>query len=232
MNIQAIRQYDLVKSLKNNDTKNQPVVDVATKPVESDSVSFKGGKEADWISKFFGKNYAFKLANKDWVHNLSKRLAKVPGSVTEHMATLGSFITSSVYMSRTLSNKNLDSDKKRTLSINQFLCFIIPTICAYFVNYKIAGKTKQLERRYAGLMKQEMALGNITGGKLKNLESNFGNKLKGFKTLTSLATFTLIYRYITPVAITPAANSIGELVNKKHKEKVAEKSCDAQLVKA
>ena len=38
--------------------------------------------------------------------------------------------------------------------------------------------------------------------------------------------------YITPVAITPAANSIGELVNKKHKEKMAEKSSNSQLAKA
>lgn len=229
MKLQAIKQYDLnnqYKSLRNSD--QQPIESLTSgKDSQGDTVSFKGGPEADWISKFFGKNYAFKLANKDWVHNLSKKLAKVPGSVTEHMATLGSFITSSVYMTRTLSNKDLDNDKKRTLSINQLLCFIIPTICAYFVNYKIAGKTKQLERRYAGLMKQEMALGNITGDKLKDLQTNFGNKMKGFKTLTSLATFTLIYRYITPVAITPVANSIGEKVNNRNKAKNVEKACKA-----
>ena len=217
MNIQAIKQYNLEKqNLVKYNVQNAKVANIPAE--ENDTLSFKGvNPSGDWVSRFFGEHYAKPLYDNKKIHNLSKRLANMSGSMTEHMATLGSLITSSVYMTRTLKNKDLDPEKRRTLSINQLLCFIIPTVCAYFVNYKIAGKTKALERRYAGLINQKKALGEIPADKIADLEKNFGNKMKGFKTLASLSTFTLIYRYITPVAITPGANWIGDKVNSSKK---------------
>jgi len=49
------------------------------------------------------------------------------------------------------------------------------------------------------------------------LKKDLGQKLKGVRTLISLAIFAMIYRYIAPVLITPFANKIGEHMNDKRK---------------
>ncbi len=193
---------------------------IADEPKED--LTFKG-KEGDFIGRFFGKHYAKPMMEKEWTRNLSERLSKLPGNMTEHMATLGSLITSSVYMGRTLTNKELDPQKRRTLSINQCLCFIIPTICAYTVNSMLAGFNKKLEYRYAGRQEMKKALGLVSGDKIVEMQKKLGDRLKGFKTLSSLLTFTLIYRYVTPVIITPVANYIGDKVNKRSDRKRAER---------
>jgi len=194
------------------------------------NVNFKGAKPnkswftkmsdklSDMLGKFFSDNYAEPMMNKKWMQTMSEKLAKVPGQMTEHMATLGSFITSGVYVAKTLGNKDLDDDKKRTLSINQVLCFIVPTICAYTVNKSMGGLVKKLGYRFSGLYEHQKATGKISKELVDKIEPNMGKLLKSVGALGSLATFTLIYRYITPVAITPAANKIGERINKKKAE--------------
>ena len=218
------------------ETKTEEIKVTETKETDKQTAkqpSFKGGagsgkgifdKIGEAISKFFSKHYAEPMNNKMWLQKLSGKMAKAPGSMTEHMATLGSLITSSVYVTRTLKNKDLDSDKRRTLAINQTLCFIVPTICAYTVNNWIGGLVKKLEYRYSGLKEQEKALGKITAEKAKEMSEKLGSRLKGVKALGTLFTFTLIYRYVTPVVITPIANRIGEKINAKRKENEAQKA--------
>ena len=46
--------------------------------------------------------------------------------------------------------------------------------------------------------------------------------MNGVRILAGLATFTLIYRYVAPVLITPAANWLGDRANAKKKERTAE----------
>ena len=46
---------------------------------------------------------------------------------------------------------------------------------------------------------------------------NLGNKLKGISVLASLSVFTLIYRFATPVLITPVANWISNKINENKK---------------
>ena len=46
--------------------------------------------------------------------------------------------------------------------------------------------------------------------------------MKGVRALAALAVFTLIYRYATPVLITPIANKIGDKLNERSKAKEAE----------
>ena len=177
-------------------------------------VAFKGSF-GDFIGKMFGEKYALKLMQSDGLRKVAEKLSNVPGSMTEHMATLGSLVTSSVYMGRTLQNKDLEADKRKTLAINQLLCFIVPTICAYTVNSMLANFNKGLERTYSALQSKKIALGEITKDKAEEIMAKKSNRLKGFKTLATLGTFTLIYRYATPVIITPIANWIGEKVNNK-----------------
>ena len=181
----------------------------------------KGEKEASAFTKWLAKIYGKPLYESKWLGKFSEKLTEMPGTMTEHMATLGSLITSSVYVQQTLTKKDLDEEKRRTLAINQGLCFVIPTICAYTVNNLISKKVKETEYRYAGKRQHMQDVAKI------NKDSNFdfkkfkeasGTKLKGIRILASLATFTLIYRYLTPVLITPLANWIGNLINSKDKD--------------
>ena len=223
MNINHINNYNIQPNFFEKSVKKAPVYSAVPAP------SFKGGKEGaakgamekfgEWISEKYAKYYAEPLMNKDWLHKLSKKLTKFPGSMTEHMATLGSAITSSVYMARTLQNKDLDDDKKKTLAINQGLCFVVPTICAYTVNHLISDFNKKLEYRYSAHQEAKKAKSKMTEAELKEFNKLVGERLKGFKVLASLATFTLIYRYVTPVIITPIANWIGQQLNSKEQNK-------------
>lgn len=171
-------------------------------------IAFKA-KFWDKVGKFFGEKYAEPMYNKSWVHKTSQKLSKFPGQMTQHMSVLGSLITSSVYMEQTLTKKDLDNKRRKTLAINQGLGFVVPTFLGYWVDNKLGQKNKKLEYRYAGLQEQKKALGQISAEKAAELEAKLGSRLKGFKTLATLLTFTLIYRFVTPVAITPLANWMG-----------------------
>lgn len=185
------------------------------------TVNFKGkgdAKGASWFAKKFGEWYGKPLLENEKVAKISEKLANLPGNITQHMATLGSLITSSVYVERTLTNKDLDVERRRTLAINQILCFFIPTIAAYTVDSMITGWTKKNEYRYSDLQEFKRAQAEYEGKAVKGLSKDLGKSLKGVRMLASLATFTLIYRYATPVIITPLANWLGDRLNAKKAE--------------
>ena len=102
--------------------------------VNSDSnVSFKAGvpnkpgffskiksffsKLTDIIGEFMGKLYGKKLIESERMAKASAWLSDVPGGVTQAMATFGALLTSGTYVTRTLKNKDLEDDKKRTLAV-------------------------------------------------------------------------------------------------------------------
>lgn len=204
MRIQSINNYQQYnvnnRRYNNNNTQN---IDN-----KENSVAFKS-KFWDKVGKVFGEKYAEPMYNKEWVHKTSQKLSKFPGQMTQHMSVLGSLLTSGVYMEQTLTKKDLDSKRRKTLAINQGLGFIVPTFLGYWVDNKLGEKNKKLEYRYAGIQEQKKALGQISAEKAAELEAKLGSRLKGFKTLATLLTFTLIYRFVTPVAITPVANWLG-----------------------
>ena len=76
----------------------------------------------------------------------------------------------------------------------------------------------------SSIPKNMSLLAKSEGKDVSAMEKSLGNRIKGVRILASLATFTLIYRYITPVLITPIANKIGDKLNAKSKEKHAEKA--------
>ena len=137
------------------------------------------------------------------------------------MATLGALLTSATYVTRTLKNKDLEDDKKRTLAVNQTLCWIVPTIASYSVDKLIGGWVKQNEYRFSGQEQRVADILKIEGKseQAKAVLKKLSKNVKGVRILASLATFTLIYRYVTPVLITPFANKIGDKINAKRAEK-------------
>ena len=182
-----------------------------------------------FISKPLAKIYGKRMYESKAVNNAADKLSKASNNMTSHMATLGALLTSSVYMYQTLHKKDLNDDRRRTLAVNQCLCFIIPTICAYTVDKLLKNWTKEkIEYPYASLQEDKIKLAKLEKADpkvIEELEKGLGHKLKGVRTLVSLAIFALIYRYIAPVAITPLANRIGERINsKKHADTTEKKA--------
>ncbi len=194
---------------------------------DNQKVAFKGKKsdpeKVNWFIKQFGKFYGKPIIESEKVANFAKKLDKIPGELTQHMMTLGSLITSSTYMARTLNNKELDSDKKKTLAINQGLCFVIPTIAAYSVDIALNNSIKKFEYWVSNRIEYAIDKAKAEGKDITALEGMRKN-VKGVRVLKSICVFALIYRYLTPVLITPIANMIGDsLTAKRHAKNIEEK---------
>jgi len=206
----------------------------ATKTIKDGSVnnssvpSFQG--VGSWIDKVFGQKYAAYLYKQEWFNKLANKLAhsKLPGDMTANMATLGALLTSGTYVARTINNKDLDPDKRRTLTVNQIINFIVPTICAYTVSNLLGDwvdtKKKIYSASYTRRGNMGLELGHMTKEEFDSFMAKKGKRLGGVKVLATLVTFTLIYRFITPVLMTPIANRIGEKINNKEAKKNAEAS--------
>ena len=189
---------------------------------QANAVTFKGGKEpqkAGWFARHFGEWYGKRLIESDRVSKISEKLGKIKGGSTQFLTSLGSFITSGVYVQQTLSKKELDPERRKTLAINQGLCFVVPTIAAYSVDKFIQNWKKAKEYRFSGLQERKIEMARFKGDiqKATEMEANLGNKLKGIRVLASLSVFTLIYRFATPVLITPLANWISNKINEHRK---------------
>ena len=116
-----------------------------------------------------------------------------------------------------------DKDNALTLAVNQGLNFLIPTVAAYTIDIVIRNLIKQLEYKYSAI--QETKISTLAKDTRKTAERQLSRQLKGFRTLAGILTFTMIYRFITPVVITPVANSIGRKINE---HKAAKKAQSAE----
>ena len=202
-------------------------------PTNEGNVSFKAGKPPkksaikkllDWIGEKMANLYGEKLINSDKMAKVSAKMSDIPGGLTQAMQAFGALLTSGTYVARTINNKDLDPEKRKTLAINQTLCWIVPTIAAYVVDRGINDFVKKkIEYRYSGLQQQKAAVAKLKGNAKASEEilGSLSKKVAGVRTLASLAVFTIIYRYATPVIITPIANKIGEWNSKRQKAKIA-----------
>ena len=192
------------------------VVKNEIKPTEAAQPAFKGkSKEPSAFVKWLGKTFGAWVIKNPTIHKYSGKLAQLQGKLTAHMSTIGSLITSSVYVQQTLSKKDLDSDKRTTLAINQILCFFVPTFLAYTADSKLNNFVKNKEYRYSGLQRQKRVIEEAKTGKPYTEEQlkTLTDKIKGIRVLASLLIFTTVYRYVSPVLITPFANKIGDWYN-------------------
>lgn len=67
----------------------------------------------------------------------------------KHFLTVGSLITSGMYMYKTLTNDKLDQDRKNTLAVNQFLTFALATAGAYALDGYLADWWQKQTAKYA-----------------------------------------------------------------------------------
>ncbi len=229
----ASQPEQIVNQVKNEAVDNSKQLDNKVSEIDASNkeVAFKGkgvpGKPSwfkkltDKISETMARLYGKPLIESERMAKVSAKLGNWSDKTTQHMTTLGSLITSSVYVQRTLSNKDMDSDRKKTLAINQALCFFVPTAAAYTVDSMLNNWVKEKGYRFTGLQKHLIAKAKAEGKDVAELERSLGQRIKGVRILAGLATFTLIYRYLTPVLITPVANKIGDWLTAKGKKEEA-----------
>ena len=233
--------FHVEKSSAKKAAKEKQALEAKSDSDSSKNVNFKGktpdGKKANGIfqtilgvvGEFLGKLYGKPLIENPALHTVSAWLSKLPGSVTQHMTAFGSLITSGVYMQQTLTKKELDPERRKTLAINQGLCFVVPTFAAYTVDKFINNWVKKKEYRYSGLNQREIDIAKLEGKdveKITNKAATLSKKLKGFRTLSSITVFALIYRYFTPVIMTPVANWFGDRLNARKAELKAEEAAN------
>ena len=159
------------------------------------------------------------------IHKFSKWMySKDTTNATKHFAVVGSLATSSAYAYNTLKSKKLEKKNSRTLAVNQALNFLVPTVLGYTLDSLIAGHTKEVEYKFAAKLQKALHCSHLTPEEYDKALERATKQIKGVRTLASIATFTLLYRYLAPVAITPLANKIGESIGKKQEEKASSKT--------
>lgn len=196
----------------NNKVNNQPSFKgnaAVKKPSTFISLSTRAALGINKLSNFYNEKFidnilAKKLIapmmNSKIVGNIAEKTAKVE-KMPDYMATTGSCITTLTYAGTTLrkaKKKELEKKPAYTLALNQILVTVLSTVGAFTINDGIAGATKKLGYKFRDL--------NQNHPKLEN-------RMKGFKIAQKLLTFSLMYRYVAPVIVTPIASKIGKALN-------------------
>lgn len=75
---------------------------------------------------------------------------KNTNNLFQHCLTVGSVVTSGLYMQRTITNKDLDKDRRNTLAVNQGLTLGVSTVGAYALDKYIKGWWENVTAKFAG----------------------------------------------------------------------------------
>lgn len=106
-------------------------------------------KAYDRMTDFIADKFTSRLVNWKPLNYLADKF-KDSNNLFKHCLTVGSVITSGLYMQRTLANKELDKDRKNTLAVNQGLTLAASTVGAYALDSYLAGWWDNVTARYAG----------------------------------------------------------------------------------
>lgn len=219
MNISSIN----LTNLKNNShvnhklAKQQNADDLNLESIKS-NITF--GKNPTRITKWMAKTYGKFMLNNKTFRKIANWLTEIDHKdPTRHFQVIGSLVTSLAYMIGTLKSKDIEKKNGRTLAINQGLGFAVPTIAAYTVDSLLRSFNKSLEYSYSAANERKIALQKLSKTQAAEALERLNKGLRGFRTGLSILTFTMIYRLIAPVLITPVANKAGNWLNAKIDEK-------------
>lgn len=147
-----------------------------------------------------------KVLNAGWFENLVGK-TKNSKNLVQHITALTSFVLSGFYIQQTLKNDKLDEKRRKTLAINEGLVTVLSTILSYTVCKSLDKNIQKFSNKFLML--------NSKNYSLKELETY----QRGIKNAASIMIFMTIYRFISPVVITPIANHIGNKINEKNDAK-------------
>ncbi len=146
-------------------------------------------------------------------------LIKKSNNLVSHLNVLTSIVLSSFYMIKTLKNDEFEPERKKTLAINQAGTCILSTILAYSFDKLANNKIDEFTNKFmAANLKNELV--NNLSDQIK-VNKNLSNYKAGIKAAKSIMIFGTVYRFISPVLITPISNTISNKLNEKQKSNVA-----------
>lgn len=197
------------------------------------NASFKGNPDNAITQVFLdlGEQFVTPVIGKYKPQRFISKLASGPRFYL-NLSVASSIVLSAFYMFNTSKNKDIKEDQKLPLMINQGLVAVSSALITIAFNEMI---TKAISK-YKDVFDKELKTGLdpktlketfIKQGKnaeellkkeYNNIE-NIGKISGGLKTLQSIVIFGLIYRFISPVFITPLANKISTSIQNKSKEK-------------
>lgn len=179
-------------------------------PQADKKVSFSGaqpdGKKVGVIKNLISKAVAGVMNNKK-AQKLFDKTAKSDTNIVQHLSAAKGVLISGMYAYRTLTNDKLDPERKRTLAINQIAVSAVSTILGYTFS---VGANKKIDKFAEKFMAANM-------NTVKDAHKMSG-LIGGIKAASALMIFSTVYRYLSPVLVTPIANKIGAAINAKHAE--------------
>lgn len=182
---------------------------------EGKKISFGGAnvnaKKIGLVQNLLSKAVAAVMNNK-FAQKVVEKTAKSDINIVKHLTALSGVLISGMYVVRTLKNDKLDSERKSTLAINQAAVSVVSTVLGYTFDKVANTKIEKFIEKFqaANLSKGAEKLSEYAGG---------------IKAAASMMIFGTVYRYLSPVLVTPIANKIGSIVNEQRAAK-AEKADD------
>lgn len=151
-NYNSYNRYGQYKQSKPAFTANpaRTAEEVLTSATNKSSKFFKPLEDAyNTMTDMIADKFTSRLVNWKPLNYLADKF-KDSNNLFKHCLTVGSVITSGLYMQRTLANKALDKDRKNTLAVNQGLTLVASTIGAYALDSYLTGWWDNVTARYAG----------------------------------------------------------------------------------
>ncbi len=151
----------------------------------------------------------------------------------QHAIACEAIYLTSFYMYNTKKSKNIPENQKRPMMVNQALVSTLCTTLGYVVDSKISKAfngmkeiflvtnaipiADKMKGQVSKAVKAAKSKGAIEAAKKMPLKQVNGI-VSGISKLKSVLVFGFIYRYFSPVFITPIANRVSEYMDKKSKK--------------
>lgn len=195
------------------------------------------------------KHFTSRVVESGFLNSLADKF-KNSRLLYQHCLTVGSVVTSGLYMQRTYTNKKLDEDRRNTLVVNQGLTLLLSTAGAYTMDKYMTNWWENVTARFAGHLLSDKELHNdflnkkneikASKGKMPKLDefmkerasfkalakdetakTIFESKIHGMGLLKSMIVFGFVYRFFVPVVVTKPANKLCDIYLQKKHEKEA-----------
>ncbi|MBR3888885.1 hypothetical protein IKJ53_00045 [bacterium] len=186
---------------------------IATKMVEPKSEGlFKkiqnsfNKKYDELVEKTIVKPILQPLMNSEFMGKMAEKTKNID-NMAAHMSTAGSIVTTTTYATTSLKTLRKDKEQKKrakTLVLNQIMVTTLSTVLGYAINDSLGNFSKQLGYKFREVNQGHPAL---------------ERRMKGFNTAKSLLIFSMMYRYVAPVLVTPLASKVGNYMNNKNEQK-------------
>ena len=108
----------------------------------------------DQLSDFIAEKFTSRIVESEALTKLADRF-KNSDNFYQHCLTIGSVITSGLYVERTLKNDEMEKDRRNALAVDQGLTFVLSTIGAYALDKYLKGWWNDVTARFAGHLVQD-----------------------------------------------------------------------------